>query len=341
MTFIHELPEFTQLLDAVAAEGPLGSAALVEKDYWVTHALWALSRTGIKFWFKGGTSLSKGFQIINRFSEDLDLVVLPGSVTGLPAVTSWRSTTSTATQSREAYWAAIMPHLILPDITVSLAPDIDDTYCNPKFRAEYAGHHRAGLTAPGSVVTPWVLLEFAHGDLAHCAVAPSVRQPITSFLHEWLANRNELGGSNTLIDTRPASIDCVHPLVTLLEKLDAITKRYARSNGTFAAGSFARHYEDAARIILALEGGLLPQLTVDLPTLAKEMLDKRQIKKLVTATDVAFTLPDIALRDQVDAAYRALKSMFWVPQMPLEDAQDVIIRWLRDDPVGAAGAASA
>ncbi len=61
MTFPHEVPEFPDLLEAVAAESPLRSSAMVEKDYWISHTLWALSGAGLQFWFKGGTSLSKAF----------------------------------------------------------------------------------------------------------------------------------------------------------------------------------------------------------------------------------------------------------------------------------------
>jgi len=45
---------------------------VVEKDYWVTQALRALQATYPgEFIFKGGTSLSKGFALIQRFSEDI------------------------------------------------------------------------------------------------------------------------------------------------------------------------------------------------------------------------------------------------------------------------------
>lgn len=60
MTFIHDDPQFADLLRVVAANRGLG-VSLVEKDYWVTHALWALHAQGFEVWFKGGTSLSKGF----------------------------------------------------------------------------------------------------------------------------------------------------------------------------------------------------------------------------------------------------------------------------------------
>jgi predicted nucleotidyltransferase component of viral defense system len=38
-----------------------------------TRELWALDAQGFDVWFKGGTSLSKGSGLIERFSEDLDL----------------------------------------------------------------------------------------------------------------------------------------------------------------------------------------------------------------------------------------------------------------------------
>jgi predicted nucleotidyltransferase component of viral defense system len=50
----------------------------VEKDYWITLVLNRLSKTKYvsDTVFKGGTSLSKGFELINRFSEDVDIAII-------------------------------------------------------------------------------------------------------------------------------------------------------------------------------------------------------------------------------------------------------------------------
>ncbi len=50
----------------------------VEKDYWVTYALFTIfnNEIGKDTVFKGGTALSKCYKMIERFSEDIDLVVL-------------------------------------------------------------------------------------------------------------------------------------------------------------------------------------------------------------------------------------------------------------------------
>lgn len=60
-------------------EGKTGlPAASIEKDFWVCwtlRELFSLPEWGKHLTFKGGTSLSKGYQLIQRFSEDIDIVV--------------------------------------------------------------------------------------------------------------------------------------------------------------------------------------------------------------------------------------------------------------------------
>jgi len=50
----------------------------IEKDYWVTLALKTIFESNCKEYsvFKGGTALSKCYKVIERFSEDIDLVIL-------------------------------------------------------------------------------------------------------------------------------------------------------------------------------------------------------------------------------------------------------------------------
>ena len=49
--------------------------SVAEKDYYVTMILKELSQRMPFIVFKGGTSLSKCFKIINRFSEDIDITI--------------------------------------------------------------------------------------------------------------------------------------------------------------------------------------------------------------------------------------------------------------------------
>ncbi len=64
----------------VGAAQRLGTAAQnVEKDFWVCWTLDALfngkASDGPRLLFKGGTSLSKAYGLITRFSEDIDITI--------------------------------------------------------------------------------------------------------------------------------------------------------------------------------------------------------------------------------------------------------------------------
>lgn len=71
--YLHENRElFKDVLTLVSAETGY-SMDIIEKDYYVTMILKILAKSKYKFVFKGGTSLSKVFNVISRFSEDIDV----------------------------------------------------------------------------------------------------------------------------------------------------------------------------------------------------------------------------------------------------------------------------
>lgn len=74
--FLHEDKDaFLDVISQTRNEQNLASS-IIEKDYYVTMLLKELSMTNIDFVFKGGTSLSKCYHAIDRFSEDIDLTIL-------------------------------------------------------------------------------------------------------------------------------------------------------------------------------------------------------------------------------------------------------------------------
>jgi len=79
--YLHDHPVFTGLLRII--EDKTGILAhLVEKDYWIMHCLYSLKQ-GYNFQLKGGASLSKGYGIIHRFSEDIHLHINPPAELGI------------------------------------------------------------------------------------------------------------------------------------------------------------------------------------------------------------------------------------------------------------------
>ena len=73
----NELVDRHAMLQQTEATHPGINQLAIEKDWWVTVTLKALFQTDCRdsLIFKGGTSLSKGFNLIERFSEDIDLAI--------------------------------------------------------------------------------------------------------------------------------------------------------------------------------------------------------------------------------------------------------------------------
>jgi len=83
--FLNLTPDDRRLVFEQAAVRTNLSPVILEKDYWVCWLLGALFESDFaeSLVFKGGTSLSKVYGLIQRFSEDIDLSLAPDFL-GLP-----------------------------------------------------------------------------------------------------------------------------------------------------------------------------------------------------------------------------------------------------------------
>jgi hypothetical protein len=311
---VHDDPDFDHLLRIVAARRGL-AVGLVEKDYWVTHVLWSLHDRGFEVWFKGGTSLSKGFGLIERFSEDLDLKIEPGHVADLPLVTDWHRESRRATDQRRAYFEALPDLLRVPGADAGLALGADGTrWTGANIELRYPVRHAEGL----GPLRPFVLLE-----VGSARVTPSVERDLTSFVHEYLGATDRLGDYD---DNRPRAVRCVHPLVTLVEKLDNLHTRVPRDDRDPA--TFVRHFEDAARIIAAVTD--LPPLAgyADISGLVDDMLAERQIRQQPASNDPAFAPGDDSRWRAIRGAHAAIAPMFWGERIDLDAACATLRDWI-------------
>lgn len=81
---LHENPQlYRETVLALNTQQGIPNA-FIEKDYWLTTVLKKLSESTYRelFVFKGGTSLSKAYNLIQRFSEDVDLALLAQDLSG-------------------------------------------------------------------------------------------------------------------------------------------------------------------------------------------------------------------------------------------------------------------
>jgi predicted nucleotidyltransferase component of viral defense system len=75
--YLYQHKDFIDFLNSTAKNLKM-PVAFVEKDYWITYALYRLKKAKVDdFIFKGGTSLTKGWNLLERFSEDIDLLFVP------------------------------------------------------------------------------------------------------------------------------------------------------------------------------------------------------------------------------------------------------------------------
>jgi hypothetical protein len=303
VTLVHQHPQYDSLLSIVADRLHV-PVALVEKDYWVTHTLWSLTQSGLHVYFKGGTCLSKGFGLIERFSEDLDVKL---EAPDLPRVENWKSDGTTAMRARQKYFEALVERLHVPGAEVTESVSLrDPQWRSAVFLVRYRGRFTGAL--PESV-RPFVQLE-----VGSARVTPGVEKSISSWVHEYLIGLPAIWAD--MMDNRALAIHCVLPAVTLLEKIEAIGRRFTKPD--YEPGTFVRHYEDAARI---LESGVTAE---HLRTLLSDMHETGDIRAWPDRTHAAFTPNSDTQWQQLEAAWRAIAPLFWGSRRSLSDCAHAI-----------------
>lgn len=144
-------------------------------------------------------------------------------------------------------------------------------------------------------------------EVGSARVTPHVARDITSWVHEKLVATDTI---TEFDDNRARGVRCVHPLVTLLEKLDALHRRFP--NEKVLPQMFVRHYEDAARLIEGVSK--LPPLDgyASVRALADEMLAQKQLAAMPVATDVALASGDDTRWSAVCSAHTAIHQGRWL-----------------------------
>lgn len=227
--FLHNDPDFRDLINQVSEEMSI-SPFLVEKDYWIMHALYGLQSQGYEFELKGGTSLSKGYKIIHRFSEDIDLKILPPHGTTIPQ--GKNQTSKPQVQSRKDYFETIAQEITIDSLTSSRAHEFD----HDKFFSAGINLHFNSVTEAISGVKPAVLLEVGFDDT-------TPNKPIT--ISSWALDKALSVSSEDYINNKAIEVKCYIPEFTFVEKLQAITTKFRKykETGIFEK-NFLRHYYD-------------------------------------------------------------------------------------------------
>ncbi|MBX6364488.1 MAG: nucleotidyl transferase AbiEii/AbiGii toxin family protein [Gemmatimonadetes bacterium] len=166
----------------VAADASGRPAHLLEKDVWIVWVLEALfgEHLGEHLSFKGGTSLSKAYRVIGRFSEDIDVTydiraLLPDAAGDadepLPATRSQEKRWSDLVRQRLPVWVA---EEVLPVVEARLSASGAPAEARAEIDRLYVCYEPAVAPATG-YVAPEVLIEFG----ARSTGEPLKRMPVT------------------------------------------------------------------------------------------------------------------------------------------------------------------
>jgi Nucleotidyl transferase AbiEii toxin, Type IV TA system len=198
--------------------------AIIEKDYYVTEALRVIARTsGDKVIFKGGTSLAKGWNLIERFSEDIDIFLDPKAFQpplGKNAID----------RELKMLRDAVGGHPALAFVQEE-SQTIGGFGRNDRFS------YRQKFGGPGEVANR-VLLEAGTASGREPSVVVELRSYLGQYFEE---NKLSLGAE----DETPFVLRLLHFRRTFVEKMFAIHgKVELLKRDRQPLGSYARHYYD-------------------------------------------------------------------------------------------------
>lgn len=202
--------------------------ALIEKDYYVTETLRIVAAAvGDKIIFKGGTSLSKGWNLIQRFSEDIDIFLDPRAFE--PPLGR-----NGINRELKALRDAVATQ---PDLTF-LA---DESQTIGGFGRSDRFAFRQMFGGPGEVAGT-VLVEAGTAS----GREPTANVEIRSYLGTFLADRGVSLGAD---DEQEFTMRLLHFRRTFVEKLFAIHAKVEIFKRTGRPiGSYARHYYDLSQL---------------------------------------------------------------------------------------------
>lgn len=312
--------------------------AIIEKDFWVCWTLRRLVRCkelNGHFTFKGGTSLSKAYGIVQRFSEDIDLTIdknaplvrdVPSPMEdGIGSNERKRRTDALKAAAREYVTTLVMPAL-MAEIEAALGtaegwqvvPDPDDPdgqtllFIYPRLANYGQGFGRGGWGAgrfnEGEIgyIKPRIKLEFgARGD-----TEPSELKDITP----WLAE--------AFPDDLPDAVSAIPTLAVVRTFWEKATILHALHHNGKLRDGMSRHYYD---MLMLAQNGIAGEALQQPELLARVARNKSLMFADASAsygTAVIGSLrlvPSEETRARLKADYENMAEMFMVAPPAFED----------------------
>ena len=310
----------------LGAAARLGTAAQnVERDFWVCWTLDALFNGlpagGPRLLFKGGTSLSKAFGLISRFSEDIDITVFRDDL-GQPVQAA--DLDELSGKKRRARLDAIRDACqgyIAGPLTAQFIEVAESALPGGRFRIEADLDDKDGQT----LLFWYPAVTAAEGDYIRAAVKIEAGAKSALDPHVAATVKPYVAADLVDLDLEVRNVTTVKPERTFWDKviiLHGLRQWYDRRQELRHEGQrVSRHYYDVHRLAQA-DGAQVWQpdhgLATDCATHARLFFGSPDLG-LDTAAVGTFTLtPDDAMHDALARDYAAMSGMIFGDIPPLD-----------------------
>lgn len=310
--YLHNHSDFQQLINIVADEMDI-LPGLVEKDYWIMHVLYGLKQQEFQFELKGGTSLSKGYKIINRFSEDIDIHITPPENFGIDE--NPRNNKPKNVQARKDFYDWLANNININGI-VSVnrdhAYDDEGAYRSGGVRLKYDSK-----TEPIEGVKEGILLEAGFDN-----ITPNKSLNISS----WAYDKATATAGIDLIDNRANNIICYHLGYTFVEKLQTIATKFRqeRADG-IERPNYLRQYYD---VYCLLDNDIVQEFigTSEYEAHKKARFPKVDLE-IPIAENEAFLISNAELRNSIKERFKKTSKLYYRGQPDF----DVMLERIKDN----------
>ena len=303
-TYLHENKDFSQLLRIIEEETNI-MAGLVEKDYWIMHCLYGLKKQGYDFQLKGGTSLSKGYGIIYRFSEDIDLHINPPKE--LRINENPNNSNLQNIQKKKDYYDTLSNEIKIPGIIhVERDTVFDD---RKRFNSGGIRLYYKQTIDPVEGVKQGILLEAGYDT-----VAPN--NPV--LISSWAYERAKSTSGIDIIDNRAKDILCYDPRYTFVEKLQSISTKFRKEKNTGEVSTnYMRQYYDI--YCLLGEENVIEFIGTEEYKIHKKKRFPIEDFNIPVFENQAFLLNKHNLRKEFQKRYESTKALYYKGQPTFEE----------------------
>jgi len=229
---LHENKTLFKQAIRIASDQKRIPAIYIEKDYWVTYALFKVfnSEVGADTVFKGGTALAKCYNLIERFSEDIDLVVLRKEGESDNKLKAKLKDISTVVET-------ILPELEIQGVTRKMGMNRKTAHTyNKEFDGEY------------NQVRDVIVLESTWLGYYE----PYITKSIVSFVGQMMIDNSQedMAEANGLL---PFTASVLKPERTICEKIMSLARFSSGENPLEDLSSKIRHTYDLHQLLIQAE----------------------------------------------------------------------------------------